>query len=156
MPTRTLPTFGWRGDRWSPIVGNAIDRRLRVRRERLAALLNIDLSDTESVRATENEPQGKIVFLVDIMLDELSGALRRCWSLLRDVNRAASRSQEYRTLEALEARPAEAVQLFETVDPHTRRIVEDQRALSVGKGLAQEDCSNREAQRQIRYKILNG
>lgn len=125
MPTRTLPSFGWRGDSWSPIVGRAIDRRLQARRDRFVALLNIDLSDVESMRPTEDMQQGQFVRLADLMLDELSGALRSCWSRLRDVNRAPSKAQIYRTLEAIQARPADAMQLFGSVDAVTRCLIED-------------------------------
>ena len=112
------------GDRWTPTVGRAIDRRLTKRRSAIIDLLDIDPEAVEYRRSTGPTEPGDMIALADLALEEISGELRRCWGLLRDVNRAASSAQAYRMLERLEADPDRAVELFGSIDPHVRYLIE--------------------------------
>ena len=48
MPIRKRKKIGdWHGDRWGPVVGRAIERRLHERRALIAELLGIDLEELE-------------------------------------------------------------------------------------------------------------
>ena len=144
MNKRRKPTFGWRGDAWRPATARFIERRLQRRREQLAKMLSIDLSEQEARRIpvpypgsderTEGEryfqwrqskPAGaEIVPRIDLAIEEIAAALRRCWALNRDVNRAGSPAKVRHTLEALLAEPSTAVERWETCDPNTRGIIE--------------------------------
>jgi hypothetical protein len=136
----------WQGDRWSPVIGRAIERRLQRRRDNLAAFLGIDtserlwqpknpdypndpeLTDTERYIRWRHAPRsgrGEWIHNVDQAIDALTEELRRCWSNLRDVNRAASLAVVYRILEALEANSRPAMEAFDQLDPRVRHIIEE-------------------------------
>jgi len=117
--------LNWRGDQWNQTVGNAIDRRLNAHRVRLAELLDIDLTDAEGIGATVDNLVPAIRYRIDIALEEIAGELRRCWSLLRDVNRAASAAQLHHTLRALRADLDQAVDMIDRLDPETRGTIDD-------------------------------
>lgn len=142
---RRRQAHGWHGDRWHPVVTRAIRRRLQARRERLADLLDIDLDEQECQAVPPNYPSGEVqmqvqryikwrrtpsfegrrVHKIDLALNELTGVLRRCWSLLRDVNRAASLMQLYRKLEEIERDPDRFAARLDELDPETRGWIED-------------------------------
>ncbi len=65
------------------------------------------------------------VLLADLALDDIAGELRRCWALLRDVNRTASTAQAYKILEQLEANPDKAAELIDCIDPRVRHLIEE-------------------------------
>ena len=98
----------WRGDRWGPVVSQAIERRLRGRREELAKILRLD-DQTE----------------LDDLLGDLAAGLRRCWAILRDVNMSASDPQVRVGLESLLARPERISAAIWEADPNTRGVIED-------------------------------
>lgn len=145
MPERQNPGKGWRGDRWSPVIGHAIDRRLRKRRNRIAELLAIDLDEQEWRNDPVEYPDdpdispearfmewrktppksGSLVDRIDLAIEEISGELRRCWGLLRDVNCARSTAQVYRRLEHIVDHADHVVELFEDSDPETKAIIEN-------------------------------
>ncbi len=145
MTERQNPGKSWRGDRWSPVIGYAIDRRLQRRRDRIAELLAIDLGEQEwrndpvdfpddpdmsrearFMKWRETPPtSGSLVYRIDLAIEEITGELRRCWGLLRDVNRALSGAQVYRRIEHIVARADHVVELFEESDPETKAIIED-------------------------------
>lgn len=122
---RTKPSLGWRGDNWSPVIGNAIERRLKARRARLAELLDIDIKDREFQCLPGDPGNGRYIYRIDLAIDELTRELRTCWSLLREVNRAASSAQVYRTLEAIAAEPTNFVDPSQRIDPETWGWIED-------------------------------
>lgn len=68
---------------------------------------------------------GSSVYRIDLAIEEISGELRRCWGLLRDVNRARSSAQVYRRLEYIVDHASDVVALFEESDPATKAIIED-------------------------------
>ena len=139
------PGKSWRGDRWSPVIGHAIDRRLRKRRNRIAELLAIDLDEQEwrndpvdipddpdmsrearFMKWRETPPtSGSLVYRIDLAIEEITGELRGCWGLLRDVNCARSSAQVYRRLEHIVDHADDVVELFEESDPETKAIIED-------------------------------
>ncbi len=145
MTKRQNPGKGWRGDRWSPVIGHAIDRRLRKRRNRIAELLAIDLDEQEwrnnpvdfpddpdmsrearFMKWRETPPtSGSLVYRIDLAIEEITGELRRCWGLLRDVNCARSSAQVYRRLEHIVDHADDVVELFEESDPESKAIIED-------------------------------
>ncbi len=126
-------------------MGFAIDRRLQRRRDRIAELLAIDLDEQEwrndpvdfsddpdmsresrFMKWRETPPNsGSLVYRIDLAIEEITGELRRCWGLLRDVNRALSDAQVYRRLEHIVAHADHVVELFEESDPETKAIIED-------------------------------
>ena len=126
-------------------MGFAIDRRLQRRRDRIAELLAIDLDEQEwrndpvdfpddpdmsrearFMKWRETPPNsGSLVYRIDLAIEEITGELRRCWALSRDVNRAASSAQIYRILERLEADSDRAVELFRSIDPRVRHLIEE-------------------------------
>ena len=144
---RTRPIRGWRGDRWGRVMSKAIDRRLQPRRERFASLLDIGLDEREwrnqpsdfpsdpnltpgerYVRWREIPPtEGRQVYRIDLALEELGDALRECWGILRDVNRAGSRERVFRTLEAVERAPAKYAHIdrLRGLGPRTLSLIED-------------------------------
>lgn len=142
---RRRQALGWHGDRWHPVVTRAIRRRLQARRERLADTLDIDLDEQELQAIPPNHPSGEVqtqvqrytrwrgtpsfegrrVHKIDLALNELTGVLRRCWSLLRDVNRAASLTQLYRNLEEIERDPDRFATRLDELDPETGGWIED-------------------------------
>ncbi len=144
MP-REQPTFGWQGDRWRPATAHLIDKRLSRHRERLAKMLSIDLSEQEArtIPAPYPKPDERtkgerylewrqsaaagyeMVSLIDLAIEEIAAALRHCWALNRDVNRAASSAKVRHTLEALLAEPDTIEQHWSTCDPETRGRIED-------------------------------
>lgn len=127
------------------MVANAIERRLQARRERLAKLLRIrpdeiewqgeappypDASDEPEVERYlawrhTSSPGGRLVPRIDLAIGELVGTLRRCWSLLRDVNPAISSARVFRALEAIERNAENFIQQMESLDPMTRGLIED-------------------------------
>ncbi len=113
------------GDHWTPTVSRAIDRRLTKRRSSIVELLDIDPKAVEYRRSPDATEPGEMVALADLALEEISGELRRCWALSRDVNRAASSAQIYRILERLEANSDRAVELFRSIDPRVRHLIEE-------------------------------
>lgn len=115
----------FRRDRWTPTVGRAIDRRLAKRRSAIIDLLDIDPEVVEYRKSPDPTEPGEMIALADLALEEISGELRRAWALLRDVNRAGSSAQAYRLLERLEADPDRAVELFGSIDPHVRHLIEE-------------------------------
>lgn len=98
----------WHGDRWSPVVSNAIGRRLARQGERLAALTG--LTDPAEI---------------DDLLEELATELRRCWAILRDINRAASDARVRRTLQMLLKVEDGLYNGVMAADPNTRSLIED-------------------------------
>lgn len=145
MTKRQNPGKSWRGDRWSPAIGHAIDRRLQRRRNRIAELLAIDLDEREwrkdpvdflddpdmsrearFMKWRQTPPKsGSLVFRIDLAIEEIAGELRRCWGLLRDVNRARSTAQVYRRLEHIVAHVDHAGELYEESDLKTQAIIEE-------------------------------
>jgi plasmid stabilization system protein ParE len=125
----------------------AIERRLLARRERLAEHLDIGLEDQEwrsnppdypknpDLSAVERyflwrktaTTEGRRVHRIDLAMEELAGELRRCWALLRDVNRAGSSAQVYGTLQVIEASPRAFADLdaLYRIEPETRALIED-------------------------------
>jgi len=114
------------GDPWTPIVGRAIDRRLAKRRSAIIDLLYIDPEAVEYRRSSDPTEPGEMIALADLALEEISGELRHCWALLRDVNRTASSARAYRILERLEADPDRAVEIFGSIDPRVRHMIEEE------------------------------
>ncbi|MCG7872384.1 MAG: hypothetical protein JAZ11_09825 [Candidatus Thiodiazotropha lotti] len=108
MPKTTQPLINHHGDKWSPTVGNAIDRRLTRYRDAIAEVFELS-EETE----------------IDAVLNNLSSELRRCWSVLRDVNKAGSEAQVYRTLEYLLAKRGQLDHTVWEIDPATRAFIED-------------------------------
>lgn len=108
MPNKTQPLINHHGDKWNPSIGKAIDRRLNHHRTAIAKVLELT-EDTE----------------IDAVLNNLSSKLRRCWSLLRDVNKAGSEAQVYRTLEYLLAKRGQLDHTVWEIDPATRALIED-------------------------------
>jgi hypothetical protein len=98
----------WHGDRWSPVVSKAIEKRLERQRKRLAAL--VGLSDAHEI---------------DSFLDDLATVLRRCWAISRDVNRAASDAQVRTTLLSLLSIREGLYDQVMVADPNTRSLIED-------------------------------
>lgn len=98
----------WQGDRWSPVVSNAIGQRLARQGERLSALTDL------------TEP-GEI----DGLLEELATELRRCWAILRDINRAASDARVRKTLQMLLKVGDGLYDGVMAADPNTRSLIED-------------------------------
>ncbi len=134
----------WRGDRWDPVIGRAIEQKLQRRRSRLAQLLDIDPAEEEwqqdpngiqvvkpghtsksDLSYRRPSSKGKVVARIDLAIGELSAELRRCWSLLRDVNRAASLSRVYHNLEQVETDPDNFLISLDSLDPETRAHIED-------------------------------
>ncbi len=142
---RQNPGKSWRGDRWSLVIGDAIDRRLHGRRDRIAELLAIDLGEQEwrvdpvdfpdepdmspealYMKWRKTPPKsGSPVYRIDLAIEEIAGELRRCWGLLRDVNRARSSAQVYRRLDHIVGHADDVVALFDESDPATKAIIED-------------------------------
>ncbi|MCG8038456.1 MAG: hypothetical protein JAZ19_15610 [Candidatus Thiodiazotropha taylori] len=108
MPKKTKPLIFHRGDKWSPTIGNAINRRLVRHRDAIAAILEL----------TEHTE-------IDAVLNNLSSKLRRCWSLLRDVNKAGSEAQVYHTLKYLLAKRGQLDHTVWEIDPTTRALIEE-------------------------------
>ncbi|MCG7932707.1 MAG: hypothetical protein N0E44_22060, partial [Candidatus Thiodiazotropha lotti] len=108
MPKRTQPLLIHHGDKWTPTIGNAIDRRLIRYRTAIAKVLELT-EETE----------------IDAVLNNLSSELRRCWSVLRDVNKAGSEAQVYRTLAYLLAKRGQLDHTVWEIDPATRALIED-------------------------------
>lgn len=108
MPKTTKPLISHHGDKWSPTIGNAIDRRLARHRGAIAETLELT-EDTE----------------IDAVINNLSAKLRHCWSLLRDVNRAGSQAQVYHTLKYLLAKKGQLDHTVWDIDPATRALIED-------------------------------
>lgn len=108
MPKSTQPLINHHGDKWNPSIGKAIDRRLNHHRTAIAKVLELN-EDTE----------------IDAVLNNLSSKLRRCWSLIRDVNKAGSEAQVYRTLEYLLAKKGQLDHTVWEIDPATRALIED-------------------------------
>jgi hypothetical protein len=128
-------------------MSNAIDGRLQSRRERLANLLDINLDEREwqnqppefpndpnlapgerYIRWRKTPPtEGRQVYRIDLALEELGDALRECWGVLRDVNRAGSAAQVFRTLEAVARAPAKYthVDSLRELGPRTISLIED-------------------------------
>ncbi len=145
MTKRQNPGKSWRGDRWSPVIGYAIDRRFRRRRDRIAELLVIELGEQEwrndpvdfpddpdrsrdarFMKWRKSPPKrGSLVYRIDLAIEEITGELRRCWGLLRDVNCARSSAQVYRRLEHIVDHGDDVVVFFEESDPDTKAIIED-------------------------------
>ncbi len=98
----------WQGDRWSPVVGKAIERRLRLIRPKLAELTAL------------REP-GE----VDALIEELAVELRRCWSKLRDRDLAYSDPVVRQWLTKYVELPENKRPSIWEADPSTRGIVED-------------------------------
>lgn len=98
----------WQGDRWSPVMSDAIARRLAQQRARLAALTDL------------TEPAE-----IDGLLDELATELRRCWAILRDVNQAATDARVRKTLQSLRKAEDDLYARVEATDPNTRSLIED-------------------------------
>lgn len=98
----------WHGDRWSPVMSDAIARRLAQQRARLAALTDL------------TEPAE-----IDGLLDELATELRRCWAILRDVNQAATDARVRKTLQSLRKAEDDLYARVEATDPNTRSLIED-------------------------------
>ena len=144
MTRQTHPTFDWRGDRWRPATARVIERRLRRHRYRLATQLSIDPAEQEaravpaaypqpdSRTATEryiawrhSPPAGhEMISRIDLAIEEIASALRRCWALHRDVNRAGSSAQVRRTLEAVLNEPDLLEARWQTCDPETCGLIE--------------------------------
>ena len=78
----------WHGDGWTPIVVRVINARLDRIRPELAKILGLD-EETE----------------ISAMIDDLSVELRRCWSILRNVNNALSDASVRLRLEELLGSP---------------------------------------------------
>jgi hypothetical protein len=108
MPKTTHPLINHHGDNWSQTIGNAIDRRLIRHRNAIA----------EELELTEDKE-------IDAVLENLSSELRRCWSLLRDVNKAGSEAQVYHTLKHLLAKRGQLNHTVWEIDPATRALIED-------------------------------
>ncbi|MEW8437158.1 MAG: hypothetical protein AB2689_03290 [Candidatus Thiodiazotropha taylori] len=89
-------------------MGNAIDRRLLRYRTDIAE--NLELTEETEIDATINY---------------LSSELRRCWSVLRDVNKAGSEAQVYHTLKHLLAKKGQLDHTVWEIDPATRALIED-------------------------------
>ena len=100
--------MAWRGDRWSPYVGEVFDMRVRRRRNALAALVGLD-DPTE----------------IDAFLGELSDTLRVTWAICRDVNRAASDPQVRKNLKKLLSEGGSLTERVWDTDPNTRGLIED-------------------------------
>ena len=143
----------WRGDRWSGVVSWAIESRLHRRREQLAALLDIHLNDCEwrqhpkpfpprpAGTTSRDDPKaernrylawrkskpsgGDIVYLIDIALEDLASALRRCWNLTCEVDQKPSSAGIVRRLKAVKRRPCDFVDRLENFDPETLAQFED-------------------------------
>lgn len=98
----------WHGDRWSPEVSKAIEKRLERKRMRLAAL--VGLSDAHET---------------DSFLEELATELRRCWAILRDINQAASDARVHSTLQMLLKVEDDLYNSVMAADPNTRSLIED-------------------------------
>lgn len=104
----TKPLACHHGDKWTPTIGNAIDRRLIRYRTAIAKVLELT-EETE----------------IDAVLENLSSELRRCWSVLRDVNKAGSEAQVYNILKHLLAKRGQLDHTVWEIDPATRALIED-------------------------------
>lgn len=155
----------WRGDGWNGVVSCAIDLRLGRKRERLAALLDIDLADSEWRQQLQPLPPrppgttsrsdsrgevtryiawrklppagGSSVHLIDLALEDLSVALRRCWNLAVEVDRKPSIAGVRHRLQSIRSRPKRFAGSIDEIDPETQGALEDA-ALAAGLG---EDLS---------------
>jgi hypothetical protein len=87
---------------------NAIDRRLIRHQSAITKILEL-IEDTE----------------IDAALNNLSTELRRCWSILRDVNKAGSKAQTYHTLDHLLTKKGPLDLTVWEIDPATRALIED-------------------------------
>ncbi len=125
MGGTTKTSLIFHGDHWTPTVSRAIDRRLAKCRSAIVELLDIDPKAVEYRRSPDLTEPGEMIALADLALEEISGELRRCWALLRDVNRAASSAQAYQILDRLETDPDRAVELFGSIDPRVRHLIEE-------------------------------
>ncbi len=144
MMPRQQPKFGWQGDRWRPATGRLIEKRLRRHRTQLAEMLSTNLSEQEArtIPADYPEPDERtegeryvewrksqtagheMIPRIDLAIEEITAALRRCWALNRDVNRAGSKAKVRHTLEALLAEPESIGDRWQTCDPETQGIIE--------------------------------
>jgi hypothetical protein len=133
----------WRGDNWSKWIGIIIEGRLRPHRERIAELLSIDPNDKEwqnEPAAMPDDPElspgerylrwrgtpppgGGFVSRLDLAIEDITGELRRCWAIFRNVNRAGSPAAAYRTLEELEADSRDHVSRLEEASPYVQVLV---------------------------------
>jgi hypothetical protein len=125
LGSKRKPALDFHGDRWTPTVGRAIDRRLEEHRAAIIDLLDIDPKALEYRRSPDPTESGETIALADLAMEEISSELRRAWGLLRDVSRAASSAQIYRILERLQSDPDRAVDLLGYLDPHVRCLIED-------------------------------
>jgi hypothetical protein len=144
MMPRQQPTFDWQGDRWRSATGHLIEKRLRRHRTQLAEMLSIDISEQEArtIPADYPEPDertegeryvewrqsqavgAEMVARIDLAIEEIAAALRRCWALNRDVNHATSTAKARHTLEALLAEPKSIGERWQTCDPETQGLIE--------------------------------
>ena len=145
MPIGKRSTFKFRGDRWSPAIGRAIERRLQARREQLADQLEVGLNELEArgeqsqypANATARDTAAyvkwrhnrdrdvRLVRRIDLAIEELTGTLRRCWALLRDVNLAASDPRARQILADMARRPEAYTGHLDEIDPNVRGLLED-------------------------------
>ena len=160
MNRRQERTFRWQGDRWRPATARLIERHLQRHRDRLAEMLSIDLSEQEArgvprpfpkadertagARYVEWRQMGnagvEVVPRIDLAIEELTAALRRCWALNKDINRAASSAQVRHTLESLLADASSIEERWPVCDPETRGMIEE---FYPGGWMALESGANR-------------
>lgn len=98
----------WHGDRWLQVVSKVIEGRLEEQRGRLADLTGL------------SEPAE-----IDGLLDDLATELRRCWAILRDVNRALSDARVLQALASLLKVKNDLYACVVAADPNTRSLIED-------------------------------
>ncbi len=126
MPRKTRPLINWHGDSWSNVIGDAIDRRLANHRSKIEEVIR-PIYEKNLTEFEINRPAAQDAFETELnaLTQDLSNALRRSWSILRDIDRAGSEANIYHTLKELISKPELIMSRIWHVDLATRSLIED-------------------------------